>query len=73
MAPDSELAMNIYSDTAMSSSGTRSSTNTSKMPAHDTTNTLLLDLYNLDTGEFERPKHWLNGRRPSTGVFLDDA
>ena len=33
----------------------------------------LLDLYNPDTGEFERPKHWLNGRRPSTGVFLDDA
>ena len=33
----------------------------------------LLDLYNPDTGEFERPKHWLNGRRPSIGVFVDDA
>ena len=33
----------------------------------------LLDLYNPDTGEFERPTHWLNGKRPSIGVFVDDA
>ncbi len=33
----------------------------------------LLDLYNENTGEFERPTHWLNGKRASVGVIVDDA
>ncbi len=33
----------------------------------------LLDLYNENTGEFERPTHWLNGKRAAVGVIIDDA
>ena len=33
----------------------------------------LLDLYNQKQGEFERPTHWLNGKRAVIAIIIDDA